>query len=69
MDNPTTLLVAIMFVTIIGIGIGSVLMALSDIVVGLRQPPPDRVQISWIVLLLAAYLALFWETQTILDNK
>ena len=67
MDNPTTLLVAIMFVTIIGIGIGNVLMALSDFVGGLRQPPPDRVHLSWIVLLLVAYLALFWETQTILE--
>ena len=67
MENPTTLLVAIMFVTIIGIGIGNVLMALSDIVGGLRHPSPDRIHISWIILMLAAYLALFWETRAILD--
>jgi hypothetical protein len=67
MDNPATLLTAIMFVTILGMGIGNLLMACADIAGGLRQPPPSRIQLSWIVLLLLAMLNLFWETTAILD--
>jgi hypothetical protein len=67
MDNPATLLTAIMFVTILGMGIGNLLMACADIAGGLRQPPPARIQLSWIVLLLLAMLNLFWETAVILD--
>jgi hypothetical protein len=67
MDNPATLLTAIMFVTVLGMGIGNLLMACADIAGGLRQPRPARIQLSWIVLLLLAMLNLFWEATAILD--
>jgi hypothetical protein len=58
MDNPSTLLVAIMFVTILGIAIGNTLMTCADIAGGLRRPVPERLQISWILLMLFALLSL-----------
>jgi hypothetical protein len=65
MDNPTTLLVAIMYVTIVATGLVNVLMALSDIVGGKLKT--DSVHTGWLVLLLLAYLSFFWETTAILD--
>ena len=38
MDNPTTLLVAIMYVTIVATGLVNLLMTLSDIVAARRKP-------------------------------
>ncbi len=66
MDNPTTLLVAIMYITIIAIGLGNLLMTLSEIVGGQRKPGPDPVHVSWMLVLLLAYLSYFWETTVIL---
>ena len=65
MDNPTTLLVAIMYVTIVATGLVNLLMTLSDIVAGKRITDP--LHTGWIVLLLLAYLGFFWETTAILD--
>ncbi len=65
MDNPTTLLVAIMYVTIVATGLVNILMALSDIVGGIRRADP--VHTGWIVLVLVAYFSFFWETTAILD--
>ena len=65
MDNPTTLLVAIMYVTIVATGLVNILMTLSDIVGGKRRTDP--IHTGWIVLLLIVYLGFFWETTAILD--
>lgn len=65
MDNPTTLLVAIMYVTIIVTGLVNVLMTMSDIVGGKRKTDP--LYTSWIPLLLIVYLSLFWEAKAILE--
>ena len=65
MDNPTTLLVAIMYVTIVATGLMAVLMTLSDIVG--NKSKSDRLHNAWIVLLLIIYLSFFWETKAILD--
>ena len=65
MDNPTTLIVAIMYVTIVTTGLISLLMALSEIVGGNRQGNP--LHTGWMVLLLVAYLGFFWETTAILN--
>lgn len=67
MDDPATLLTAIMFVTILGMGIGNLLMACADIAGGLRKPAPERIQLGWIILLLVAMLDLFWATTAILE--
>jgi hypothetical protein len=67
MDNPTTLLVSIMFVTILAIAIGNILMTCAEIAGGLRHPVPERLQLSWIFLMLFALLSLFWKTTVLLD--
>ena len=67
MDNPTTLLVAIMFVTILAMAIGNILMTCAEIAGGLRRPMPERIQLSWMFLMLFALLSLFWETTLLLD--
>jgi len=64
MDNPTTLLVAIMYVTIVATGLISALMALSEIVGGGRKTA--SIHTAWIVLLLISYFGFFWETTAIL---
>jgi len=66
MDNPTTLLVAIMYVMIISIGLSNLLMVLSDLAGG-RATSPDRIHFSWLLLLLFAYFSYFWQTTEILD--
>ncbi len=65
MDNPTTLLVAIMYVTIVATGLVNVLMVLSDIVGG--KCKSDTLHTGWLVMLFLAYLSFFWETTAILD--
>lgn len=65
MDNPTTLLVAIMYVTIVATGLINLLMILSDIVASRRKTDP--LHTGWIVILLLAYFGFFWETTAILD--
>lgn len=67
MDNPTTLLTAIMFVTILGMAIGNLLVVLAEVAGGLRKPAPERIHLSWIVFLLLALLGLFWKTTLLLD--
>ena len=67
MDNPSTLLVAIMFVTILAIAIGNPLMTCAEIAGGLRRPVPERIQLSWIFLILFALLSLFWEATALLE--
>jgi hypothetical protein len=66
MDNPTTLLVAIMYVMIISIGLSNLLMSISELAGG-RKPLPDRIHLSWLLLLLFAYFGHFWQTTEILD--
>jgi hypothetical protein len=67
MDNLPTLLVAMMFITILAMAIGNILMTCAEIAGGLRRPMPERIQLSWIFLMLLALLSLFWETTVILD--
>ena len=57
MDNPTTLLVAIMYVTIVATGLVNLLMTLSDIVATRRMTDP--LHTGWILILLLAYLGFF----------
>lgn len=65
MNNPTTLLVAIMYVTIVATGLINALMAVSDIVG--RKRKNASIHTAWIVLLLISYFGFFWETTAILD--
>mgnify|MGYP001822857023 CR=1 FL=1 len=65
MDNPTTLLVAIMFVTIVVTGVVTILMCLSEWVAGHQKIAP--LQISWLLFLLLTHLNYFWNTTLLLE--
>ena len=65
MDNPTTLLVAIMFVTIVVTGIVNILMFLSNLLAG--ETRAGKLHTSWLMLLLVIYLCFFWQTKLILE--
>jgi len=65
MDSPTTLLVAIMFVTVIVTGLVNILMFLSDLVAG--KSKTGSLHLNWIALLLVAYFNFFWQTTLILE--
>ncbi len=61
-----TLLVALMFVTILSMGIGNILMSLADNFNRATASRRDRTHISWIVLVLMIHFNLFWHTKSIL---
>ncbi len=61
-----TLLVALMFVTILSMGIGNILGTLADIFNHASAARRDRVHVTWIVLLLIIHFNLFWHTKSIL---
>ena len=62
-----TLLVALMFITILSMGIGNILMSLADIFNHATTSRRSRSHIAWIVLLLLVHFNLFWQTKAILD--
>ena len=66
MDNPTTLIVAIMYVTIISTGLCNLLMKLSELAGG-HCAKPDRLHFNWLLILLFAYLGYFWQTTELLE--
>ena len=62
-----TLLVALMFVTILSMGIGNILITLADIFNHATPSRRDKVHVGWILLLLIVHFNLFWNTKAILD--
>ena len=61
-----TLLVALMFVTILSMGIGNILVTLAGVLNNTTTSRRDRVHVSWIVLMLVIHFNLFWNTKAIL---
>jgi len=66
MEVPTALLVALMFVTLISIGIGNILMSLASMVDRRSPVTASRLHLSWIVILLLTFFSLFWFTLDVL---
>jgi hypothetical protein len=62
-----TILVALMFVTILSMGIGNILGTMADIFNHATAARRDRVHVAWIILLLVVHFNLFWHTKAILD--
>jgi hypothetical protein len=67
MDISNGLLVAILFVTLLGLGIAHVVMAMAGVIGGDRDKRPDALLAAWAILLLLLYLKLFWHTLELLD--
>jgi len=66
MENETTLLAGFMFITIITIGLGNLLLTLSDIVTGQTKTLPSATHLAWMVLLLLGYFGFYWDTTYVL---
>lgn len=62
-----TLLVALMFVTILSMGIGNILVSLADIFNHVTPSRRDKVHVSWICLMLLVHFNIFWHTKEILN--
>ncbi len=69
MTEPKTLLVAIMFVTILTLGIANILASLAEEVAHGVRIRRKSCHISWILLLLLVHFDLFWQTAEILGTK
>ena len=67
MEVTNALLVALLFITILTIGIGNVLIAIGTIVDRRSILQLDWILGSWIIILLLLHLDLFWLTLTILE--
>ena len=69
-DSINTLLVAFMFITILTLGVASLLGQLAEIVRNAERRTHDSLMIGWTLLLLFAYFSLFWHTKdiTLLDD-
>lgn len=67
MDITNGLLVAILFVTLLGLGIAHVVTAMAGVVRGDTDSRPDGLLVAWTILLLLAYLNLFWHTLDLLN--
>ena len=67
MEVSNVLLVAILFVTLLGLGIAHVVVAMAGVVGGDRERRPDALLATWTVLLLLIYLELFWHTIDLLN--
>ncbi len=67
MEVSTSLLVALMFVTLLSLGIGNAVNTLSEIVEKGNASGYGRLQIGWIGLLLLSYFNMFWHTIDLLS--
>lgn len=61
-----TLLVALMFVTILCMGIGNILVSLGDIFNHASPSRRDKTHVGWIFFTLLIHFNLFWHTKEIL---
>ena len=60
MEVSTSLLVAIMFVSILAMGIGGLLTSLADL--SRKKAVRCKLHINWLFVLLFTHLGLFWST-------
>jgi len=67
MQISTTFLVALMFVTILTLGIANLLVALASIVGRPVNEKKDWIPTAWKVLMLLLHLNVFWHTSAILS--
>ena len=67
MEISKGLLVALLFVTLLGLGIAHVVVAMAGVVGGDPERRPDALLAAWTVLLLLVYLELFWHTVDLLN--
>lgn len=67
MEVSTTLLVALMFVTLLSMGIGNAVNALSVIVEKGKKSGYSTLQVGWLGLMLLSYFNMFWHILDLLS--
>ena len=67
MPEPKPLLVAIMFATILTLGIASILSSLAVVASRVAAIKGRLFHIAWVLLLLLVHFDLFWQTSAILE--
>ena len=65
-EVPISLLVALMFVTLLSIGIANILASLAAVVAQRTPRIKEGLLIGWLFLILVAHFELFWNTLDIL---
>lgn len=66
MDASSTLLVALMFVTILGMGIAHIIMGLAGIINHEPAQRPTLVHLGWVALMLLSSFNMFWHALDIM---
>ena len=66
MEISNALLVAIMFVILLSLGIGTLLAGLAITIARGRETGVSRIHVSWLILMLLVYFNLFWHTLDVL---
>ena len=67
MELSNTMLVSIMFVTILSIGIGNILMSIAEFVRPGKFVRSNTTLVVWQVLLLLFHFELFWQSKVLLE--
>ena len=62
-----TILVALMFVTILSMGIGNILGTMAEIFHHSETGHRSRIHVAWIVLVLLVHFNIFWNTKALLE--
>ena len=62
MEPSKSFLVALMFVTILTLGIGTILSSLANVVVRASGVRRRAIHFAWIAIILLAYFDLFWQS-------
>lgn len=69
MEVSTSLLVVLMFTSIVGIGIANILMAFTNQVSALAIVQGKRLGAAWLLIMLLSYLAMFWNSTLIIERE
>jgi len=69
MEVSTSLLVALMFVTLLSMGIGNAVNTFSVIIEKGKKSGYGMIQIGWLGLLLLTYFNMFWHTVDLLAKE
>lgn len=67
MEVSTSMLVALMFITLLSMGIGNTVNTLSVIVEKGKQSGYNTLQIGWLGIILLSYFNMFWHTIDLLS--
>ena len=69
MNISTTLLVVLMFTSIVGIGIANILMAFAGHVSSMTSFAGRRIGTAWLIILLLTFLGMFWNSTVLVQRE